>query len=79
MTDAPAPEGGSGGAPLLHVVSGRPDHAELAAVVAVLVSRAVGGTAGPAPDRRGPWGHPAVMLKGRAPAGGWRPLPGPRP
>lgn len=61
----------------IQVVAGRPDDAELAAVVTVLVacdgdSRAEGtGAAGP--PRR--WGAPGTLLRRSALDGGWGGLP----
>ena len=67
-----APEAGSAG-PLLRVVRGDPTPEELAALVAVLVTRAVPAAPSPAPARSA-WVDRARYLRGPLPhgSGAWR-------
>lgn len=58
----------------LRVVSGRPDDAELAAVVAVLLAASARPAAAPAGDGwKSLWGDPATMVRraGAPQPGGW--------
>lgn len=57
----------------LRVVSGHPDDAELAALVAVLLAAAAPAPAAATDRRSGLWGHPATLVRaaGVPQVGGW--------
>ena len=58
--------------PVLRVVSGHPDDAELAAVVAVLMAAARTPAPAAAPAPRTLWGAPATLVRpGGLPPAGW--------
>jgi len=57
--------------PLLRVVRGTPDAAELAALVAV-VSAMAGGDPGGAEPPRSSWSAPHRLVRRPMPVGGWR-------
>ena len=71
MSDAPA---GSTGQPLLRVVRGTPDEAELAALLAVLAARGGGTDEEPMAATVGGWSDPAHRLRTPLPhgPGAWR-------
>ena len=63
--------------PLLRVVRGEPDAAELAALVAVVSAVGSGDSAAPQ-ARRSAWSDPARTLRSTVPVGGWRASAAPR-
>ncbi len=62
-TDPPGPD--TAGAPVLRIVRGNPDEAEVAALTAVVAGLAAAGPAGPPPGARGRsrWADPASRLR----------------
>ena len=64
----------SEGKPLLRIVRGEPDDAELAALVAVVAGLGSGGEGEKAVERRSAWGDPARRVRGvlRPGPGAWR-------
>ena len=63
--------------PVLRVVRGTPDPAELAALVAVVAALSGRGS-GVAPRPRSAWSDPARLVRGSLPSGGWRSSAAPR-
>jgi hypothetical protein len=58
-------------APVLRVVRGEPDAAELAALVTVLAAASGSGEQAPAPARSS-WADPARSVRAPLPRSGWR-------
>jgi hypothetical protein len=63
--------------PVLRIVRGNPDAAELAALVAVVAAASAGGDTTP-PAPRSAWAAPARSVRGTLPGGGWRSSYSPR-
>jgi len=58
--------------PVLRVLRGAPDAAELAALVAVVTAISAGGDASGAAPPRSSWSAPHRMVRQPLPSGGWR-------
>ena len=68
----------SGERPTLHIVRGRPDAEELAAIVAVVaVAASAASTHATAPTRSA-WADPHRTVRSPLPSGGWRASSAPR-
>jgi len=63
--------------PVLRIVRGNPDAAELAALVALVAAASAGGDTAPAAPRSA-WAAPSRSVRTTLPSGGWRSSYAPR-
>ena len=77
MTETPAPE--QPAAPVLRVVRGNPDAAELAALVTVIAAASASAAAASAhPPQRSAWAAHERSVRAALPSGGWARSTAPR-